>query len=129
VSVTMTTDYWESVINDERVDLCPSWHSVDDAITRLNETVYTLVVLDDHQGSSLFIGGGLAGIVVAWSKGDQHLIARRGDQSEKVSIVVGGQAGEYKRRNAISLDEAKSIARAYFNGSDVRDLGEWDHRS
>jgi hypothetical protein len=125
----MTTDYWESVINDERVDPYPRWESVDSAITRLDEKVYTLVVLDDHQGSSLFIGGGSAGIVVAWSKGDQHLIARRGDLSENVSIVVGGQAGEYKRRNAISLDEAKGIARAYFNGFDVRDLGTWDGRS
>jgi hypothetical protein len=91
----MTTDYWESAINNERVDPCPSWKSVDNAITRLNEKVYTLVVLDDLKGSTLFVGGGSAGIVVAWSKGDQHLIARRGDQSEKVLIVVGGQAGEY----------------------------------
>jgi hypothetical protein len=125
----MTTDYWESVINDERVDPCPGWESVDNAITRLDEKVYTLVLLDDHQGLSLFIGGGSAGVVVAWSKADQHLIARRGDLSEKVLIVVGGQAGEYKRRNIISLDEAKGIARAYFNGFDVRDLGAWDHRS
>jgi len=124
----MTTDYWESIINDECIDPCPNWESIDNAIMRLNEKVYTLVVLDNHQGSSLFIGGGSAGIVVAWSKGDQHLIARRGDQSEKVSIVVGGQAGEYKRRNTISLDEAKDIARAYFNGFDVRDLGAWDHQ-
>jgi hypothetical protein len=121
----MTTDYWESAINNERVDPCPSWKSVDNAITRLNEKVYTLVVLDDLKGSTLFVGGGSAGIVVARSKGDQHLIARRGDQSEKVLIVVGGQAGEYKRRNIISHDEAKDIARAYFNGLDVRALGAW----
>lgn len=124
----MTTDYWESVINDERVDRCPGWEAVDCAITRLDEKVYTLVVLDDHKGSSLFVGGGPTGIVVAWSKGDQHLLACRGDQSEKVLIVVGGQAGEYKKRNAISLDEAKDIAKAYYNGNDVSNLGAWDRR-
>ena len=128
MGVIMTTDYWESVINDERVDPCPSWESIDSAITRLNEKVYTLVVLDDQEGSSLFIGGGAAGIVVAWSKEDQHLIARRGNQSEKVLIVVGGQAGEYRKRNSISLDEARDIARAYYNGVDVRGLGAWDHQ-
>jgi hypothetical protein len=122
----MTTDFWESIINDERVEPCPGWEDIDSAITRLDEKVYTLVALDDHKGSSLFIGGGPAGIVVAWSKDDQHLIARRGDQTEKAKIVVGGQAGEYKKRNVISREEAKEIARAYFNGSDVRSLGAWD---
>jgi hypothetical protein len=124
----MTTDFWESIINDERVDHCPSWENIDSAITRLYERVYTLVALNDHKGSSLFIGGGPAGLVVAWSKGDQHLIARQGDQSEKVMIVAGGQAGEYKIRNIISLDQAKDIAKAYFDGFDVRNLGAWDHQ-
>jgi hypothetical protein len=124
----MTTDFWESIINDERVDPCPSWENIDGAITRLDAKVYTLVALDDHKGSSLFIGGGPAGIVVAWSKGDQHLIARRGDRSEKVMIVVGGQAGEYKQRNIIAVDEAKDIAKAFSNGFDVRNLGTWDHQ-
>ena len=128
MTVTMTTDYWESVITYEHLHPCPSWETVNGAISRLNEKTYTLVVLDDHRGSNLFIGGGSTGVVVAWSKGESHLIARVGDENEKIAIAVGGQAGEYRRRNVISLGEAQKIAKAYFDGSDVRNLAMWDEQ-
>ncbi|BGE88007.1 MULTISPECIES: hypothetical protein [Methylosinus] len=122
----LTSDFWESVINDERVDRFPDWESIDRSISRLDEKVYTLVVLDNEKGSNLFIGGGSSGIVVALSSGNEHLIARQGDETKPISVIVGGQAGDYRQRNVVSPGFAKDIARAYFKGDDVRALSQWD---
>jgi hypothetical protein len=122
----LTTDFWESVINDERIDHFPDWERIDRSITRLDEKVHTLVSLDDERGSNLFVGGGPSGIVVALSSGQDHFIARQGDETAMVSVVVGGQAGDYRKRNVVSLEQAKDIAKAYFQGVDVRTLGRWD---
>jgi hypothetical protein len=97
--------------------------NVDCSINRLDEELHTLVVLDDEKGSNLFVGGGPSGIVVALSDDKEHLIARRGNDAEPISIVVGGQAGDYRKRNVLSLEQAKYIARAYFEGVDIRTLG------
>jgi Immunity protein Imm1 len=122
----LTSDFWQNVINDEQIDHSLEWESVDCSINRLDEKVHTLVVLADEKGSNLFVGGGPSGIVVALSYDKEHLIARRGNDAEPISIVVGGQAGDYRKRNVISLEQAKDIARAYFEGVDIRTLGRWD---
>ena len=89
----LTTDFWESVINDKRIDHFPDWERIDRSITRLDEKVHTLVSLDDERGSNLFVGGGPSGIVVALSSGQDHFIARQGDETAMVSVVVGGHPG------------------------------------
>jgi hypothetical protein len=122
----MTSDYWESVLNDEHIVQSPSWAEVDEAVSRLDGKVHTLVTLDGEDGSTLFIGGSLEGMVVAWSRQDQNLIARRGAGDEKVQIVVGGQVGDYARRNVLPIQIAKNIAKAYADGLRVQDLFKWD---
>jgi Ethanolamine utilization protein EutJ (predicted chaperonin) len=122
----LTSDFWESIINDQRIDRFPDWEMVDKSINRLDKKMYTLVVLDDEKGSNLSIGGGPSGVVAALSSGQDHLIAREGDGTMTISVVLGGQAGDYRKRNVISVEHAKGIAKAYLQGSDVRALYDWD---
>jgi hypothetical protein len=122
----LTSDCWEGVYNHERVHHLPKWGDVETSICRLDGKICTLVTLDDERGSNLFIGGGPSGLVVAFSKGNEHLIARQGDEGEAVLIIVGGQAGEYRKRNVIPLQNARNIAEAFFQGIDVQSFGQWE---
>ena len=125
--VTMTSDFWESVVNDDRVVSSPNWMIVDHALSQLDGTIYTLVTFDDDRGSTLFVGGSSKGVVIAWSQGDHHLIARRGEGLTKILVTVGGQAGDYASRNVIPIDVAKYITKGYFDGLNIKDLAEWEH--
>jgi hypothetical protein len=122
----LISDFWQSVINDEQIDNCPKWESIDCAINKLDEKVHTLVVLDDEERSNLFVGGGPSGFVVALSCGREHLLARRGNEATTIEVFVRGQAGDYRQRNVISMEQAKDIAKAYFEGVNVQTLGHWD---
>lgn len=123
----LISDHWQGISDNRREERFPDWESVERAIGQLDETVQTLVVLDDERGSNLFVGGGPSGIVVALSMGDEHLIARQGDKTQTTLITAGGQEGDYRKRNVISLEHSKDIAKAFFNGIDVRSLGRWEH--
>jgi hypothetical protein len=122
----LISDFWQSIINDEQIDNCPKWEVIDRAISRLDEKTYTLVVLDNEEGSNLLVGGGPSGNVVALSCSREHLLARRGNETKTISVVVGGQAGDYLQRNVISTEQAKDIAKAFFLGVNVQTLGHWD---
>ena len=122
----LTTDFWESVINDERVNPLPDWSNVQSSIDRLDEKVHTLVALDDENGSSLLIGGGQTRLIVALSRDQNHLLAREGNETVTVSVIVGGQYGDYRKRNLITPKKAKSIAKAYFLGNDIFSIFQWD---
>jgi hypothetical protein len=113
----LISDFWQNIINDEQIDNCPKWESIDRAISKLDAKVHTLVVLDDEEGSNLFVGGGQSGIVVGLSCGREHLLARRGIEATTISIVVGGQAGDYRQRNVISTEQPRDIAKAYFEST------------
>jgi len=122
----LKTDHWQGVLDDGCADRLPDWQSVETAISRLDGAVHSLLTLDDERGSVLFIGGGPTRIVVAFSEGDEHLIARQGDELDVVVITAGGQDGDYRKRNVIPREDAKHIAKAFFHGVDVRSLGQWE---
>ena len=126
MSVIMTTDHWEGVFNNEEVNYSPSWEMVDDAIQRLDERVYTSVALYNQEGLTLSIGGGPAGIVILLNKEDDYLTARRSDETEKTMILIGGQSGEYMRKYVFSREGSKKIAKAFFEGRDVRNMWVWE---
>ena len=122
----MTYDRWKGLLSEEHVDHAPDWASVNNAINRLDEKVYTLIFLEDESGSNLGIGGGPSGIVVTLYRESQHLVARHGDDCEKISIVIGGQDGDFPRKNVVTFEQAKNIARAYLQGVDVRTIANWE---
>ncbi|WP_157926144.1 hypothetical protein [Methylosinus trichosporium] len=104
----LTSDFWESVINDERVDRFPDWESIDRSISRLDEKVYTLSSLITKKAQTC-LSAGSSGIVVALSSGNEHLIARQGDETKPISVIVGGQAGDYRQKTSFPRDSQKIL--------------------
>lgn len=68
--VTMTSDFWESVINDDQVNSLPTWANVERALARLDGKGRTLVTLEDNNGSTLYVGGSTKG---AWLPGAREI--------------------------------------------------------
>jgi hypothetical protein len=122
----MTTDHWQSVLNDERTESKPDWGTVHRSICQLDGKTSTLVTLVDDRGGVLFVGGSKTGLVVALSRSDENLLARMGESLETMSVVVGGQTGDYAKRNVLSLEAVCGIVRAYYDGADLDQLTDWE---
>jgi len=122
----LTCDYWKDVVNEETIIHRPNWSEVENAINRLDGKLYTLIVLDNGKGLNLFIGGSSSTIIVALSSSSEHLIMHCGDDRTTILVNVGGQIGDYRKRNIISLEHAKDVAKAFFEGSDIRSIQQWD---
>lgn len=106
----MVFDNWSGVRNTEEVAASPVWDVVEDAIDKLDEKERTLTSLNRDDGMSLLIGGRNGKFICALSGKGRNLIAKNGSEEERLLVVVGGQEGDFRKRNVLSLDKAKSVA-------------------
>lgn len=110
---------------DDGVVNAPTWEDVEQAIRALNGSANTLVGLapdppkgpptGDHHMS---IGGGAAGLYIVYATEDNvrfsTLRSATGSSAAKRRMLVGGQEGEFREEELVSIELAIHAARAYF---------------
>jgi hypothetical protein len=124
----MIFDNWSGVKNTEEVADSPVWGAIESALEKLDEKERTLISLNRSDGMSLFIGGGNGRFICVLSGENRNLIAKSGAEEERLLVVVGGQEGDFRKRNVLSLDQAKSVASNYFNGRDDLNSAVWENQ-
>lgn len=99
----------------------PLWAEVEQAIRRLNGSDYNDLYLErPDQATWLAIGGGAGRFfvmltVAAHTDAESWFVAyREGAEGSTEPLVVGGQAGNYPRRQVVGLAAALRAARDYF---------------
>lgn len=118
----------------------PSWETVEREVRALDAEVRTMITLSpsppegppdgDHH---MTIGGGKDGAYMVYMTKDNLEFwnltepARAGNH-EKVLMCIGGQVGEYRAHQFVSLQTALLAAYRYFqDGSRAVDL-HWEHQ-
>ncbi len=122
---------WSNTTRRDVVALDPSWPQVEAAIRALNNRNLNDVYLTPLAAQSetfLGIGGGdgrylLTGAIAG--KTFPTLVTTLSLDESLIPLVVGGQPGEYPARWLVTLDDALSAARAFFDGGGFDCGVEW----
>jgi immunity protein Imm1 of predicted polymorphic toxin system len=132
-------DFVASLTTETTTVANPSWADVERAISALDAKGETLVILAPASGERdrpadchMAVGGGLGGRFVVYMTEDNlhfwNLIdpVRQGDQ-RSLRVLIGGQEGEYREEQFVSLDQALRAARHYMEGGGRDPELVWSH--
>ena len=125
----ITADKWIGVKTDDEVIATPTVDDLHRVIEALDADVKTSVFLKGENGAYMAIGGGLGKYVVFVSPSDQkfwNLIAREGATNETVSIVIGGQEGDYPARQVVDKNAAMKAAESFFSQGERDPSLHWE---
>lgn len=94
----------------------PTWEAVEAAVRAMDNDTRTEVLLTQGEMDYLLVGGGAGRYVVSVQRPDEALTMRNpsaASRDDKVTLVSGGQAGEYEAAMVVSLDLVLQAAHAY----------------
>jgi hypothetical protein len=129
----LTICRWHSTSRDD-VDVSnPSWIDVEKAVRRLDGEQYNDLYLkpfgtDDR--TFLCVGGGGGKYVVAGTDAGGRNVAVPAEgvsDDSLVSLLVGGQLGEFPSRYILALDRVLSATRAFFDAGGFECLVQWEY--
>jgi len=112
----VTADKWSGVLTDDEVILSPTINDLRRVIEAMDAIVRTSVFLEG-ENSHMAVGGGDGQYVVYVSPADNqfwNVIASETDSEDKVSLVVGGQDGDYPARQVVDKSAAIKAAERFF---------------
>lgn len=125
---SLTTDSWKGGDCEESVIDRPREADLLEAIDRLDERVYTLVIVGGEGEAHLAVGGGRGRFVVyaTFDNRTFHNLVERGRPGGVITIVAGGQAGEYPACQVVDRERAiRAASRFLSEGRLGEDLG-WE---
>ncbi len=112
----MVTDEWQGVRNFEQEFATPTIQAIEQAVTGLDASVRTLVILELGTGAAHMAVGGGRGQYVVYMTDDNVRFQQLTDDSDgdaRVLLCAGGQEGEYPKRLVVDLDAALRAVRHY----------------
>lgn len=113
----ISADHWSGLENDEEEIGSPALDDLYRLINALNAKDRTLVCLGGQHGSHLAIGGGGGQYIVYISDPNQqhwNLIAESEDRQAVISLIAGGQDGDYPARQVVDKNSAIKAAASFF---------------
>jgi len=122
---------WANTSTRDVIVLNPSWSQVDAAIRALNNDNLNDIYLEPWQGGSdtfLGVGGGSGRYIVTGAiagKTFPTLVSTGSLDETLVPLVVGGQLGEYPARWLVTLEDALSAVRLFFDAGGFDCGVEW----
>lgn len=127
-----TCDYWITGKDNGDVIENPIWEDVEKMILSLDGWNRTLVTFGSYdEGYYMAIGGGKNGKYIVYVSYDDeekiyNLINQTGSEKELVELVVGGQQGNFPKRNCVSQDMVLSAAKNFFETQKIDQNMEWE---
>ena len=123
----MVTDCWSGVSNAETETPEPSLTDIIGAVTRLDGKERTLVTLHSEGDAHMSIGGDGGRFVVYITSDNEvfHTLTGDGDPSAVVTLVAGGQEGEYPGNTVVGKDEMLSAVEHYFSDGEPHPALKW----
>jgi hypothetical protein len=112
----LSWDEWEGNCDRGGVVPASSWAQVKERIEALDGRSRTLVTLEAEGEMHMAIGGGDACYVVYVTFDNEefeYLVEGAGEGDEMVSVVVGGQLGDYLGRRCVGLSMVLQAARLF----------------
>lgn len=113
----ITADKWIGVSTEDEVVVSPDLEDLHRTIEALDAEIKTSVFLKAETGAYMAIGGGHDQYVVYISPADQefwNLIADEADANGTISLVIGGQDGDYPARQVVDKNIAMKAAESFF---------------
>ncbi|MCW3002034.1 MAG: hypothetical protein JWQ20_1332 [Conexibacter sp.] len=126
---TLASDQWDGGDDRGETVVAPSLEQVRAAIAMLDGDRHTLVlVTGDDEFPQLSVGGGNEGRFVAVygdANGDFWLLEGDAAARGTVTVVTGGQAGDFKAKFVVDRSVALRAALAFFGDGEPRSEGRW----
>jgi hypothetical protein len=122
-------DKWSGALTEDEVIVSPTFDDLRRVIESLDANVKTSVFLEGENGAYLAVGGGSGQYIVYVSPSDQqfwNLIANRTERNEKISLVVGGQDGDYAARQVVDKNSAIKAAKRFFLKGELDRSLHWE---
>lgn len=127
--LTMSRDSLEGNPQDEISTSDPTWPQVRSAIDSLDAKHSTLLEIEASASSQMLIGGGNGSYVisVALEEGKVFdLISPDADPDQYLLLKVGGQNGNYPRRNISDHETTLKAARWYLDHAGLEPSLAWE---
>ena len=115
-------DKWEKVYDiGEEVEVI-SFVEVENLIKRLDQFIYSQIILKDKD-SHLLIGGGKGQYVVCFSIGTDEdfytlVNCEKTNVENEIEVVTGGQAGTFPEKIVVNYNSVIEASRYYFEHLD-----------
>jgi hypothetical protein len=125
----ITADNWSNEVTNDEVIISPTVADLHRVIDLLDADVRTSVFLYGDNGAYLAIGGGNGQYIVYVAPSDKqfwNLTSNEADESEMISLVVGGQESEYDARQIVTKDIAIKAAESFFTKGDIDPSLHWN---
>ncbi|HCT78196.1 MAG TPA: hypothetical protein DGG94_01535 [Micromonosporaceae bacterium] len=104
---------------------------VEDLINKLDGEKHTLVTLTPGGEEHMAIGGDARVGLIVYETPDNlsfnNLLSSEPDSHETVSLVIGGQPGEYQRRYLVDARQAIAAAKEYAIAGTLPPELPWEH--
>ena len=127
----LTVCDWDSDGERDTLVANPTWAQIEAAIRRLNNQNLNDVYLQpdrDNTETYLGIGGGNGRYIVTGANSNKTFpTIVHGDRpgERKVTLVVGGQLGEYPENWIVDLESALRAARAFYDAGGFSTNEKW----
>jgi hypothetical protein len=126
----MFADRWEGRADHGTGVVNPTWAQVSEAIRDLDGKTKTMVLLSEKDGGDTHMG-----ISGQWD-GDFMVYATRDNvdffslvdasrSTNKVTLYVGGQDGEYEERKCVPLAWALETAQTFYGSGELKSQMNW----
>jgi Immunity protein Imm1 len=126
--LSIVSDNWNGLqCREQRVEY-PSEGDALDAVRALDGRTRTLVAVNAADGSSLTIGGGAGQYVAYVSTNDEkcfNLLADQEHGSGTVSLVAGGQEGDYPAEQVVELGQVLRAVRFFYQMAGTDNGQRW----
>ncbi|MCA1975147.1 MAG: hypothetical protein LDL44_20120 [Caenispirillum sp.] len=125
---TLTADLWRGTACDESVIEKPDEADLRRAIDDLDQATHTLVIVAGEGEAHLGVGGG-RGEFVVYATFDNRTFYNLIDRSKAgapVTVVAGGQAGDYPTSQVVDRDRAVVAATRFLTEGRLGDDLGWE---
>lgn len=130
---TMTADIWNEADCDEEVVKNPTFEEVKTKVERLDAKKWTMVILSGGGEAFLTIGGGNGRYVVILTRRSEefwNLIGLDDPQGGgDVLINIGGQEGDFPKRQVIALRTTLKAAESFFWSGEMDSTLVWEQEA
>ena len=127
---TLHGDRWSGADDASWQVVDPTWDDAQQAIERLDATVFTLVTIGGPGEQHLTIGGGSGRYVVyaTFDNWDFWNLLGANPDGAPILLNAGGQEGDYPARQVVDKDRALRAARTFFTSLQLDPTLQWEQQ-
>jgi len=126
--LSIVSDSWNGIHCREQQVQYPSEDDVLNAVRALDGLTRTLLAVNAADGSSITIGGGPGHYVAYVSTNDEmcfNLLVDQEHSSGTVSLVAGGQEGDFPAEQVVKLDQVLRAVKFFYQAAGMDTDQRW----